>query len=101
MNGAPIEQADLFEEVILPRFEEHRADWLERARGVAVELCQRFGEITIDNVRAECPPPENADPRVMGAVMRPPVFEIVRYQKSVRSTCHKRPVAVFRLRGRG
>jgi hypothetical protein len=90
-------QGDLFAQEVLPLFEAYRGDWLDDARATAFRLCSVRGEITIDDVRAVCPPPLDVDPRVMGAVMRPPEFEIVRYVKSARRECHNRPVAVFRL----
>lgn len=90
-------QPDLFAANIQPLFEEHRAEFLETARAVARALAFERGEITIDDVREHCAPPPNVDPRVMGAVFRTDDFEAVGYRKSNRSTCHHRPVAVFRL----
>jgi hypothetical protein len=49
-------------------------------------------------VRAICPPPDDVDPRVMGAVFKRSEWELIRHQRSTRSTCHNRPVGVFRLR---
>lgn len=88
---------DLFAANIQPLFEEQRADFLETARAVARALAFERGEITIDDVREHCAPPEGVDPRVMGAVFRTDDFEAVGYRKSNRTTCHHRPVAVFRL----
>ena len=89
--------ADLFSQKILPLFEQTRADWLKAARSVARDIAAEQGSVTIDDVRAACPPPADVDPRVMGAVMRKPNFVPVGYQKSSRATCHNRPIAVFRL----
>lgn len=89
---------DLFETAVLPLFEEHRADWLERARSSAIELAAANEKVTIDDVRDVCPPPEDVDPRVMGAVFRGKHWECVGYQKSRRKSCHNRPVGVFRLK---
>ena len=91
-------QADLFATDVLPLFEAHRADWLSEARAVAVSLAARNGTVTIDDVRDHCPPPDDVDPRVMGAVFRTRDFEATgRHIKSGRRTCHNRPVAVFKL----
>lgn len=91
-----------FQKNILPLFEEHRADWLERARSVAADMGRRDeGYVTIDMVRAVCPPPEGCDPRVMGAVFqcgKNGPWEKVGYVESKRKACHGRPVAIFRLK---
>jgi len=90
---------DLFGDEVLPLFEAGKSvDWLTEARGIAVSLAQARGEITIDDVRDVLPPPDNADPRIMGAVFKGGDFELVRYVRSMRVTCHRRPVAVFRLK---
>lgn len=78
----------------LDLFEVYRADWLEEARHVAFRLYwQSEQPITIDDVRAECPPPPWADPRVMGAVFRG--WVAVGYVNSRRRTCHRRPIRLF------
>ena len=80
-------------------FEQHRAEYIAKARAAAlrIALSRKSGRITIDDVRAECPPPKSIDPRVMGGVLRAPEWERVGYQSSKRTVCHKRPVAIFRL----
>jgi hypothetical protein len=88
----------LFEQTVLPLFEEHRADWLQAARAVAARIGRDGRGVTIDDVRAQIPPPRHIDPRVMGAVFLRRDWEKVGYQSSIRTTCHKRPVATFRLR---
>lgn len=91
-------QADLFATEVQPLFERHRADWLAQARAVAWSLANKYGTVTIDQVRDHCPPPDSVDPRVMGAVFRTAEFESTgQHIKSARRTCHNRPVAVFRL----
>lgn len=88
-----------FETAVMPRFEDGRSrDWLERARNVALLMGREGGVVTIDMVRAICPPPPDADPRIMGAVMTRRLWERVGYESSVRATCHHRPVARFKLR---
>jgi hypothetical protein len=90
----------MFDTDVLPLFEEHRADWLAEARATAVSLAIQRGTVTIDDVRDHCPPPDDVDPRVMGAVFRTSDFESTgRHVRSVRRTCHNRPVMVFKLRG--
>jgi hypothetical protein len=87
-----------FEQQVLPLFEQHRAPWLDRARAVARRLGQGGATVTIDMVRVECPPPDDVDPRVMGAVFTRKEWENRGYMKGFRSTSHGRPVAMFKLR---
>lgn len=93
--------ASFFEQKILQLFEEYRADWLARAREAARCLGATGRTVTVDDVRAVCPPPDGIDPRVMGAVFRNKDWECLGYERSTRATCHNRPVGVFRLRGGG
>lgn len=86
---------------VLTALEEHRPDFIAAARMAAVEHARQFGVVTINDVRAKCPPPENVDPRVMGAVFRDKRFVKVGYENSSRSTCHARPIAKFRLKHEG
>jgi hypothetical protein len=88
--------ASSFEEAVLPLFEEHRGDWLAHARATARHLAADR-DITIDDVRQLCPPPENIDPRVMGAVFAGNDWRCLRYVSSHRGVCHKRPIGLFRL----
>jgi hypothetical protein len=83
---------------ILPLFEAARGDWISRARDAARRLAQAQGEITINDVRALCPPPEGADPRIMGSVFLKRDFERVGFKPSTRDACHGRMIGVFRLR---
>lgn len=89
---------DHFHRDIRPLFEEMRAEFIAKARAVAERLGRDGRAISVDDVRAVCPPPEGIDGRVMGAIFRAKEWEKVGYDNSVRSTCHFRPVARFRLR---
>lgn len=82
----------------LELLESYRMDYLHVARHVALKLLETRETITINDVRAEAPPPKDIDPRVMGAVFRCKLFEGTgEYIRSNRSTCHHRPVQKFRL----
>lgn len=89
-------QLSIFDAVVAPMFEESRKDWLESARTAAFSLGAGGRVITIDDVREVCPPPDDVDPRVMGAVFTRSDWECVGYQRSRRSACHSRPVGQFR-----
>jgi hypothetical protein len=93
-------QPSLFDAVVRPKFEEHRGDWLELARAEAWRLGDKGQVITIDDVRDACPPPDDVDPRVMGAVFTKRHWECVGYQRSRRAVCHSRPVGQFRRKAK-
>jgi hypothetical protein len=89
----------VFEQQVLPLFEETREDWLKRARAAAESLAAaRPAGITINDVREVCPPPRSVDPRVMGAVFTPKRWERCGFTLSDRLACHGRPIGVFRPR---
>lgn len=89
----------IFNDIVAPTFERTRAQWLAEARSVAWQLGQGGCIVTVNDVRAVCPPPASADPRVMGAVFTRAVWERVAIINSDRGACHGRPIAAFRLRG--
>ncbi|HCE07062.1 MAG TPA: hypothetical protein DEQ40_00380 [Oxalobacteraceae bacterium] len=81
-------------------FEETRGTWLDDARAAAKHLAATNGTVTIDDVRAVCPPPDDIDPRVMGAVLRTGKdFSLVGYQASDRPESTGRPICIFKLAG--
>jgi hypothetical protein len=84
---------------ILDLFEQSQPEYIVRARAAAMELCQRNGSATIDEVRAIVGDPPK-EPRVNGAVFSRKLFEKIGYESSNRAACHARPIARFRLRGK-
>lgn len=84
---------------VMETFEETRGDWLTQARAAAKKLLAIHATITIEDVRAVCPPPDDIDPRVMGAVLRTgPDFVKVGYRTSERPESTGRQIAIFKLR---
>lgn len=73
--------------------------WIARARAAARGIAAEKGAVTVNDVRAVCLPPEDADPRIMGSVFRPDEFARVGFQVSERRSCHGRMIGVFRLKG--
>ena len=49
----------------LERLELSRAEWLNIARGYALQICHRRGQVTADDVREILPIPPEYDGRVM------------------------------------
>ncbi len=73
-------------------------DWIARARAHARRIAGERGRVTINDVRMVCPPPDDADPRIMGAVFSRAEFTRVGFQVSHRKSCHGRHIGVFALR---
>ena len=75
-----------------------REGYVAVARRKALELLETRPVVCIDDIRRILPPPDNVDPRVMGAVFRRPYFRKVGYTQSQacgREAPHQRPVALF------
>jgi hypothetical protein len=75
------------------------SSWIANARACARRIAAERGRVTIDDVRAVCPPPDGADPRIMGSVFLHGEFRQVGQVNSSRKQCHGRPIAVFELKG--
>ena len=95
--GGSDKKPDLFGDLIQPLFEEYRAEFLAKARKVAKMLGRDGRIVTINDVRAVISPPDDIDPRVMGAVFKTAEWQCVGYTGSSRRVCHGRPVAQFKL----
>ena len=81
-----------------PRFETGKMQWLASARAAARRIAREKGTVTIAEVRECCPPPADVDPRVMGAVMQPREFQLIKFVESRRKACHGRHIGLFKLR---
>ena len=88
----------MLQENVAPRVKTNCMEWLAQARAVARRIARENGTVTIDQVREFCPPPAGVDPRVMGAVMQPREFQMIRLTESRRKACHGRHIGVFKLR---
>lgn len=88
-------EARMARDVALKRLEATRAAWLARARSAAVTLYRALQRpITVDDVRDACPPPEEIDPRAMGAIFMKD-WDCVGFRNSTRKECHARPIRSF------
>lgn len=86
----------------LDLLESRRANYVIRARAAAADIYARTGgqPISVDDIRAECPPPAEIDGRVMGSILRP--REGWRFDgmvKSERGLNHGKWIAKFVRRG--
>jgi CRISPR/Cas system CSM-associated protein Csm3 (group 7 of RAMP superfamily) len=86
----------IFDDALLPQFETRT--WVESARAIARRIAAERGQVTIDDVRVLCPPPEGADPRIMGSVFAGGQFAQVGRINSSRRECHGRSIGVFALK---
>jgi hypothetical protein len=90
--------ADALQMDWLDLLETHRPDYLERAREVARKLLETRDSVTVNDVRAVCPPPPEYDGRIMGAIFKHKDFEATGENvTSSRSTCHHREIKQFTL----
>ena len=71
------------------------AKWVEDARIVATRIFDERGEVTIDDMWAEFPPPDGVDGRIMFSVFPRSEWEVVEYRVSKRKVNHGRQVAVW------
>jgi hypothetical protein len=85
------------EQEAMDLFEQHRAEWLAEARALLGSKPEGT-RMTVNDVRAVCPPPPDVDGRVMGSVFKKPDWVPVGYVKSSRRECHNRPIALFEKR---
>lgn len=74
-----------------------KAQWIAKARSVAVELAMQNGSVTSDDVRDHCEVPSWLNPSVMGAVMRCKLFKLMHFEKSRRDLANARRIGVYRL----
>jgi len=82
----------------LAMHERTKPDYLASARDAARKLLETRESITVNDVRAVCPPPPGVDGRVMGAIFRHRDFETTgELVLSSRSECNHRPIQKFRL----
>ena len=88
------EQIDL--EDWLALHERTKPDYLARARDAARKLLETQPFVTVNDIRAICPPPPGIDPRVMGAIFLHRDFApLGEHVRSGRSECNNRKIQRF------
>lgn len=89
----------VYTDVILPEQEAKHSEWIAKARETAIAIARQKGCVSSDDLWEACPPPVNADPRVMAAAFHPrSTWELAGYVKSRRKVNHGRTVAEWKLR---
>lgn len=72
--------------------------WITQARDVARTIASRNGEVTIEDVLHEFPLSDDADPRIVGGVLRHPDFERIGNRTLMARDRRYKTVGVFQLR---
>jgi len=87
-------------DAVLDDLEMRRRAYIERARRYAVEHARRWGVVSINHVRAGCPPPADVPPAALGAVFRERnVWQVVSFCLAEHPAAHARVVRVYKLKG--
>ncbi len=86
-----------FARVIQPEMEAMRRKWIDKARELAVEIAEKHGTVTADDIHEAHPLPEGIEPRTMGAVFHDPRFQLCHYTPGRRSV---RAIGAYGLTGK-
>jgi hypothetical protein len=76
--------------------DQSKETWIKVARENAKLIAKQQGEVCADDIHRTLPIPSYIDKRNMGHVFKG--LEFVRFKKSIRTECHHRTIAVFRLK---
>lgn len=83
----------------LALFEIRQAEFLESCRALAIEICKRKGEVSINDIRARISVPPGVHPSVLGSVFKTKAFSVVGYTEAAHPQAHARIVRVYALKG--
>ena len=78
-------------------FEQRDTAFLEQCRALAVEICRRTGQVSINDIRAELRLPAEIHPSVLGAVFRSKKFTAIGFTEATHKAAHARVVRVYQL----
>lgn len=83
----------------LALFEMRQAEFLERCRALAVEVCKRQGSVSINDIRRLISVPPGVHPSVLGSVFKRGGFSVVGFTEANHPEAHARIVRVYALKG--
>lgn len=83
----------------LALFEIRQAEFLDRCRALAVEICKRKGTVSINDIRARIEVPPGVHPSVLGSVFKSQAFSVVGFTEAAHPQAHARIVRVYALKG--
>jgi len=92
MNGRDLRDAGI------ARVSIGREEWIAKARGTAVAIARRAGQVTINDVREFIELPDDYHPNTWGAVLRGDAFEPIGFCQATHPSAHARVVRVYKLK---
>lgn len=92
MNGRDLRDAGI------ARVSIGREEWIAKARGTAIAIAQRAGQVTINDVRKFIELPDDYHPNTWGAVLRGDAFEPIGFCQATHPSAHARVVRVYKLK---
>lgn len=75
-----------------------REEWIAKARGTAIAIARRAGQVTINDVRKFIELPDDYHPNTWGAVLRGDAFEPIGFCQATHPSAHARVVRVYKLK---
>jgi hypothetical protein len=79
-------------------FEKRDADFLARARALAVQICQAQGSVSINDIRQNLALPAEMHPSVLGAVFKGKQFKAVGFTEANHPQAHARIIRIYNLK---
>lgn len=92
MNGRDLRDAGI------ARVSIGREEWIAKARGTAIAIARRAGQVTINDVRKFIELPDDYHPNTWGAVLRGDAFEPIGFCQATHPSAHARVVRVYKLK---
>ena len=92
MNGRDLRDASI------ARVSIGREEWIAKARGTAIAIARRAGQVTINDVRKFIELPDDYHPNTWGAVLRGDAFEPIGFCQATHPSAHARVVRVYKLK---
>ena len=92
-----IRQAEVLRNIGLAKVSSYPNDeWVTQARGLAIHLATKNGEVTINDVLKILPKPESVHPNACGAVMRCKELVFIGQRKSDKVSSRARRIGIYR-----
>jgi hypothetical protein len=85
-------------DAVMAAFEARAMEFLDQARTFAAHRARLAGAVSINDVRACVPVPQDIHPNVLGAVFRTNQFQPIGWEQAVHRSAHARAVRVYKLK---
>lgn len=83
----------------LAMFEASQTDFLSRCRAIAVDIANKRGMVSINDIRAKVDVPPGVHPSVLGSVFRDKRFYVAGYTQATHPAAHARIIRLYGLKG--